>query len=129
MAKEIDLKEKDVKELEAAQEKDVQESQDAAPQQEQKVEINLMTSVVISPMIKFISNISLVEGTDKTHPLYEMTVCNDKVNLTFRASAKKLRGLKINLLQAMQNNQIYIVDVNAVMEDPENDVLLWYEKV
>lgn len=129
MAQEIDLNEKDVKELEAAQAKDVRDSQVAAPPQEQKVEINLMTSVIVSPAIKFISDIRLVDAKDKVHPLYDMTVCNDRVNLTFRASAQKLRGLKVNLLQAMQNNRIYICDVKQVMEDPENDVLLWYEKV
>lgn len=128
MAQEIDLKEQEVKELEAAQAKEVMDSQVADhPQEEPKLEINLMTSVIIPPMIKFISDISLVNNGDKTRPIYEMTVSNDSVLITFRAFAQKLRSIKIGLLQSMQLNQIYFIDVNPIITD-ENDVIVYSVK-
>lgn len=128
MAQEMDLNEQEVKELEAAQAKEVTDSQVADhPQEEPKLEINLMTSVIIPPMIKFISDISLVNNGDKTRPIYEMTVSNDSVLVTFRAFAQKLRSIKIGLLQSMQLNQIYFIDVNPTITD-ENDVIVYSVK-
>ncbi len=128
MAQEMDLNEQEVKELEAAQAKEVTDSQVADhPQEEPKLEINLMTSVIIPPMIKFISDISLVNNGDKTRPIYEMTVSNDSVLITFRAFAQKLRSIKIGLLQSMQLNQIYFIDVNPTITD-ENDVIVYSVK-
>lgn len=128
MAQEIDLNEQEVKELEAAQAKEVTDSQVANhPQEEPELEINLMASVIIPPMIKFISDISLVNNGDKTRPIYEMTVSNDSVLITFRAFAQKLRSIKIGLLQSMQLNQIYFIDVNPTITD-ENDVIVYSVK-
>lgn len=127
MAQEIDLNEKEAKELEAAQEKDVKESQDANPPQEEgKVNINLMTSVIICPVVQYISNIAK-SGGDFKSDCYDLTVANQSQTITFRGTGEKLRMIKAGILGAMQQNQIYIVDVDEAMGG-NNQVIVYSQK-
>lgn len=126
MAQEIDLNEKEAKELEAAQEKDVKESQDANPPQEEgKVSINLMTSVIICPVVQYISNI--VKSGDRKADCYDLTVANQSQTITFRGTGEKLRMIKAGILGAMQQNQIYVVEVDDAMGG-NNQVIVYMQK-
>lgn len=126
MAQEIDLNEKEAKELEAAQEKDVKESQDANhPQEEGKVSINLMTSVIICPVIQYISNI--FKSGDFKSDCYDLIVANQSQTITFRGTGEKLRMIKAGILGAMQQNQIYVVEVDEAMGG-NNQVIVYMQK-
>lgn len=119
MAQEVNLNPEDVQELEAAQGKDVKESQE-----QQKVEINLDSSVIIAPPFKFISNLKRAGGNDED-PIFALMVANDATKVVFKGHSAKLRQVKAGLIQAMTapTPTLYYVDVNSEIID-ENSLIV-----
>lgn len=90
-------------------------------QEEQKIQINLHTSLIIAPVIKFISDITVIpDNTNKENPIYQLTLVTDSLKCTFKGHATSIRALKANLIQSMQQNSIYIANVTPVLEDEES---------
>lgn len=100
---------------------DADKEQEQAPQKEEsKIQINLVTSVIITPLIKFIGEMKTEsKGSD---PTFSLVVVTDAIKLKFMGKTNAIRGLKAGLLNALTQNQVYIVNVSESLVE-EGDLI------
>lgn len=95
---------------------------DKAPEEkkEDQIQINLTTSLIITPMIKFIGEIK--SETQGANPLFSLVMVTDAIKLKFTGKIQAIRGLKAGLLNALTQNQIYIANVSESLVE-EGDLM------
>lgn len=95
--------------------------QKSVEKKEDQVQINLATSLIITPMIKFIGEIKPeVQGAN---PIFScLVVVTDAIKLKFTGKVQDIRAVKAGLLNALTQNQIYIVNVSESLIE-EGDLM------
>ena len=91
-----------------------------AAKQEEKVQINLNTSIIITPVVKFMGDIKT--ETQGANPTFSLIVVTDAIKLKFTGKAQAIRGLKAGLLNALTQNQVYIANVSESLVE-EGDLM------
>lgn len=87
---------------------------------EDQVQIDLTTSLIITPMIKFIGEIkNEVQGAN---PLFSLVVVTDATKLKFTGKVPVIRALKAGLINALTQNQVYIANVSESLVE-EGDLM------
>lgn len=99
---------------------EIQDADKAPEKKEDQIQINLATSLIITPMIKFISEMkSEKQGAD---PLFSLVVVTDAIKIKFTGKTAAIRGLKAGLLNALTQNQVYIANVSESLVE-EGDLI------
>lgn len=99
---------------------DADKEQKPVEKKEDQVQINLATSLIITPMIKFIGEIKPeVQGAN---PIFSLVVVTDAIKLKFTGKVQDIRAVKAGLLNALTQNRIYVVDVSESLIE-EGDLM------
>lgn len=85
-----------------------------------QIQINLATSMIITPMIKFIGEIK--QEVTGANPVFSLVMVTDAIKLKFTGKSQAIRALKAGLLDALTRNQIYIVNVSESLAE-EGDLM------
>lgn len=99
---------------------DADKEQKPVEKKEDQIQINLATSVIITPMIKFIGETK--QEAQGANPIFSLVVVTDAVKLKFTGKVQAIRGLKAGLLNALTQNQIYIANVSESLVE-EGDLI------
>lgn len=78
---------------------DADKEQKPIEKKEDQIQINLATSVIITPMIKFIGETK--QEAQGANPIFSLVVVTDAVKLKFTGKVQAIRGLKAGLLNAL----------------------------
>lgn len=100
---------------------DADKEQKPVEKKEDQIQINLATSLIITPMIKFIGEIKQ-EVQQGANPIFSLVLVTDAIELKFTGKLQAIRGLKAGLLNALTQNQIYIVNVSESLIE-EGDLM------
>lgn len=100
---------------------DADKEQKPVEKKEDQVQINLATSLIITPMIKFIGEIK--QEVQGANPIFSLVLVTDAIKLKFTGNKlQAIRGLKAGLLNALTQNQIYIANVSESLIE-EGDLM------
>lgn len=100
---------------------DADKEQKPVENKEGQIQINLATSMIITPMIKFIGEIKQ-EVNKGANPVFSLVMVTDAIKLRFIGKSQDIRVLKAGLLDALTRNQIYIVNVSESLAE-EGDLM------
>lgn len=99
---------------------DADKEQKPVENKEGQIQINLATSMIITPMIKFIGEIK--QEVKGANPVFSLVMVTDAIKLRFMGKSQDIRALKAGLLDALTRNQIYIVNVSESLAE-EGDLM------
>lgn len=99
---------------------DADKEQKPVENKEGQIQINLATSLIITPMIKFIGEIK--QEVPGANPIFSLVTVTDAIKLKFTGKSQAIRALKAGLLDALTRNQIYIVNVSESLAE-EGDLM------
>lgn len=99
---------------------DADKEQKPVENKEGQIQINLATSMIITPMIKFIGEIK--QEVQGANPIFSLVMVTDAIKLKFTGKLQDIRSLKASLLDALTRNQIYIVNVSESLVE-EGDLM------
>lgn len=99
---------------------DADKEQKPVEKKEGQIQINLATSMIISPMIKFIGEIK--QEVQGANPIFSLVMVTDAIKLKFTGKSQAIRALKAGLIDALTRNQIYIVNVSESLAE-EGDLM------
>lgn len=99
---------------------DADKEQKPVENKEDQIQINLATSMIITPMIKFIGEIK--QEVQGANPIFSLVMVTDAIKLKFTGKLQAIRALKAGLLDALTRNQIYVVNVSESLVE-EGDLM------
>lgn len=99
---------------------DADKEQKPVENKEDQIQINLATSMIITPMIKFIGEIK--QEVQGANPIFSLVMVTDAIKLKFTGKLQDIRSLKAGLLDALTRNQIYVVNVSESLVE-EGDLM------
>lgn len=99
---------------------DADQEQKPVEKKEDQIQINLVSSLIITPMIKFIGEIK--QEVQGANPLFSLVVVTDAIKLKFTGKSQAIRGLKACLINALTQNQVYIANVSESLVE-EGDLM------